>query len=337
MKKILFPVCILFSLGLFAQCSYSQTCNVYQEEDVSVSFERAYLDKDYFSRVFFYIDINLKVLGNSKIIRPANHSRYGFCRIQLLDNFGNDLGFESISPRYDGGKTETGMRPSEEKTFTLEFANEPLKSTEYLVLKIPKKTFGNTEPFELKIADFVIKPIKLKTPYGEDEQGKDSSGELSIDKDKLKAVAELRAELLLERHEKEKEQTRQKKLKRICLWIFVGLSTLCCLSLIYFLWCKTAKTGSMYCKSFFRFLPEWKKQNHLHYLILQIVSALACLFWLIAEIGAAVSGCFKTYDDILYAIFFITFWILISLASIWIGYFCIYGIVKLIYNKIIKR
>lgn len=49
--------------------------------------------------------------------------------------------------------------PGTEKLFTLEFGNKPLESTNYLLLNVPEKVFGNVSPFELKILNPVIEPL----------------------------------------------------------------------------------------------------------------------------------------------------------------------------------
>ncbi|UCC23012.1 MAG: hypothetical protein JSW23_02775, partial [Planctomycetota bacterium] len=160
------------SLILLLSCililrSYGAVSDTYQEDDISVSFKRAYLKKPYpsSSEVVFHIDLKLKVLTKNKIVNPRTYYysfQWRYADLQLFDNFGNNLGFKSISPRYQGKKTEEGLRPGEEKIFTLEFGNKPIESTNYLIIQVPKNVFGNINPFELKISNPVIEPLATK-------------------------------------------------------------------------------------------------------------------------------------------------------------------------------
>ena len=109
---VLFLSCILIS------CSYGDVSDTYQEDDISVSFKRAYLKKGYISEVNFCIELKLKVLAKNRIIKPRTNYGRADVKLQLSDNFGNDLGFRSISPTYRGKNTEIGIRPGGEKIFT---------------------------------------------------------------------------------------------------------------------------------------------------------------------------------------------------------------------------
>lgn len=315
MKKnslILLLSCTLIS------CSYGAVSDTYQEDDILVSFKRAYLKKSYLSSSeVFCIDLNIKILADSKIVRPANWSRYGFSKIQLLDNFENTLGFQSVSPRYQGKKTEIGLRPGEEKIFTLEFGNKPLESTNYLLLKVPEKVFGNVNPFELKISNLVIEPLATKNRFAGlvDKLVAEESGSSFNGSDTLVL---------------QKENAERINVRNIYLGIFIGLSALCSLGLIYFLWRKIAKKTFLYCKSFFLLLPQWTKQNRLHFSILKILSALICLGCLIFGIIMVIDADIESIGDILWSIFSVAFTILLSIAGLWVIYFAIYGIIRLV-------
>jgi len=121
----------------------------YQDEDVLISFSRAYSKTDYKKGDEFFIELKLKILANNKIIKlpyPVG--------ILVLDNFGNDL--QEIST---GPFCSDSLRPGDEKLFTIKFSIKPLENTEYLLLKIPRSIFGNVNPFELKI----VKPVFFAT------------------------------------------------------------------------------------------------------------------------------------------------------------------------------
>ena len=161
--------------------SQSSISDTYQEEDVLISFNGAYRGTEYdyaeHSNTDYYnVELKVKSLADNKIIQPERFysvvESYGVqlwnnynSGVQVLDNFGNDLGFKRISPdKYNDkeGWQEKGLRPREEKLFTIKFRIKPLENTEYLLLKIPRKTFGNVNPFELKIVNFHSIPDSLK-------------------------------------------------------------------------------------------------------------------------------------------------------------------------------
>lgn len=262
-------------------------------------------------------------MADNKIVRPK-HGRY--ISIDLSDNFGNNLGYKSIHPRYTGKNTEEGLRPGEEKIFTLEFGNKPLESTNYLFLKVPEKVFGNVNPFELKISNPVIEPLVTKVTTALEKL---SAEEL-----------EAREQELLQslRQDQEKDEARQKEIaqraivRKIYLGIFIGLSALCSLGLIYFLWRKIAKKILLYCKSFFLLLPQWTKQNRLHFSILKILSALICLGWLIIGFIVAITDedFFSSIGSFFRFISILAWKVTLYVVGLWAIYFAIYGIIRLV-------
>ncbi len=153
----------LFHATIYA-AEENQTTNTdipgsYEDEDVSVSFVKAYIKHD---DDHYFIDLISKVLSDHKIVKPDNHRSF----VDLVDNFGNSLGFNrkgygNIEPSYYGTSHEIGLRPGEEKIFTIKYSNLPLATTEYLILSVPERTFGNANPFRLKIVDF--KPKRFIT------------------------------------------------------------------------------------------------------------------------------------------------------------------------------
>jgi len=169
MKKHIFIAFLsiaLFQGFLFAEIdsvpdsntSQSSISDAYQEEDVLISSNGAYSKTEYdhverSETEYCYVELNLKILADNKIIRPDT-GPYRVMHIKVLDNFGNDLGFVGISPLCQDISTAKGLRPGEEKIFTIKFSNKLLKNTEYLLLKIPEHIFGNVNPFELKIVNF---------------------------------------------------------------------------------------------------------------------------------------------------------------------------------------
>lgn len=171
MKKHIFIAFLLIALFqgfLFAEIdsvpdsntSQSSISDTYQEEDVLISFNGAYSKGAYNKGDRFYIELKVKSLADNKIIKSERFDSV-IVNVQVLDNFGNDLGFIPMDLNqydYERGlirpKYEQSLRPKEEKFFTIEFRIKPLENTEYLLLKIPRHTFGNVNPFELKIVNF---------------------------------------------------------------------------------------------------------------------------------------------------------------------------------------
>ena len=132
--------------------SQSSISGTYQDEDVLISFNRAYSKTDKYGDNF-YIELKLKILADNKIIK-LNTSKYArYNKIQVLDNFGNDLDYSSIEPY---PSPSDSLRLGEEKLFTIKFSIKPLENTEYILLKIPETFFGNVNPFELKIVNPVF-------------------------------------------------------------------------------------------------------------------------------------------------------------------------------------
>jgi hypothetical protein len=119
--------------------------------------------------------------------------------------------------------------------------------------------------------------------------------------------------------------------------IFIGLCALCSFGLIFFLCHKTTKETMLCSKSFLSFLAQWAKQNHLHFSILYILSALICLGWLI--FGVICMLLFSGIGDIgglFRVIFVLALLSLICVAGLWVIYFAVYGFIKLIsYKRII--
>jgi hypothetical protein len=119
----------------------SSVSDTYQDEDVLISFNRAYSEADK-----CYVTLTLKILANNKIIRLNYKLRY----IEVLDNFGNNLQYDRI-----GNYPSDSLRPGDEELVRINFSIKPLENTKYLLLKIPSNSFGNINDFELKFEPVV--------------------------------------------------------------------------------------------------------------------------------------------------------------------------------------
>lgn len=81
------------------EAEFGGVSDTYQENDVLISFKRAYLQERYrSSEIDYCIELSLKVLAENKIIRPSTR----YVLVCIFDNFGNKLGSSSISPTYSG-------------------------------------------------------------------------------------------------------------------------------------------------------------------------------------------------------------------------------------------
>jgi len=109
----------------------------YVEDYISVSVENSYLST-FRGDTSFYIDVVLEILNKNKIVTCWGRP------IVLEDSFGNDLG------RYTPGSAGN-LRPGSKRLVILKYSILPLDNTEYLILKVPEKVFGNSKSFELKI------------------------------------------------------------------------------------------------------------------------------------------------------------------------------------------
>ncbi len=220
---------ILFLSCVLIPCTYGAVSDTYQDDDVSVSFKRAYLKKAYLgSSEVFCIDLNITILAENKIIRF--YTKPVSTQINIFDNFGNDLDCSGISDGYNHYSIfETVMRPGEEKIFRIRFSVKPLESTEYILLKIPKKTFGNVSSFELKIPKPTFEP--LAPPSLAEIGSKTESSDADFEQRSSKGSTAFE-----QTYGMDFEQTYG-----IDLETFIGLSALCSLGLIYFLCCKLAK------------------------------------------------------------------------------------------------
>ena len=182
----------------------------YQEEDVLISFNRAYSKTDKYGDNY-YIELKLKILADNKIIK-LNTSKYArYNKIQVLDNFGNDLQYIGTYPiSFDS------LRPGDEKLFTIKFRIKPLENTKYLLLKIPSGSLGNRNPFELKIANPVFEPQR-KLILFEDIQPTPATPE------ELDRMAES------ERWEKEREREANRRLfiESVVSLLVITICTIC--------------------------------------------------------------------------------------------------------------
>ncbi|MGB8225378.1 MAG: hypothetical protein WCE45_00730, partial [Sedimentisphaerales bacterium] len=103
---IIFPIHKVTSAELNGNSPLPQfMSDVYQEEDVLISFNRAYSKTDDYGSKFC-IELNVKVLAENKIIKPSRNV-YG---VYVLDNFGNDLNVIDMVPRCCDS-----LRPREDK------------------------------------------------------------------------------------------------------------------------------------------------------------------------------------------------------------------------------
>jgi hypothetical protein len=264
--------------------------DIYQEEDVSVSFHRAYSKTNNYGSEFC-IELNVKVLAKNKIIKPSKYV-YG---IYVLDNFGNDLNVTDMVPRYCDS-----LRPGEERLFVITFSIRPLENTKYLLLQIPKGIFGNVNAFEIRIFNTGFKGAITKA-----------------ERDQLESGAGL------ERWQKENasidfmpDNIQLKKLDKILYAaIIIGLCAFCSLGLILF-WCLKKARETILCnQSFLSFFAHWLNQNLLHLTIVYILSALISLGWLIFGIIIVIAGGMITTENMFAIVFFLSSWALLSFLS----------------------
>lgn len=267
--------------------------DTYEEDDVLISFNRAYSKTDNYGSKYF-IELNLKVLTENKIIKPSRYI-YG---IYVLDNFGNDLNVTGMAPRY-----YECLRPGDEKLFIITFSIKPLDNTKYLMLKIPKGIFGNVNPFELKIFN-----TGFKGPMTKEEHD------------------QLESKVGLEQWQKENARIdfipddieKKKHDKILYTAVSVGSSALCSLGLMLFMCIKTAKeTVLRNNESFLTCFAHWINQNRLHLSILYIISVLISLCWLIFGIIILIVSGIGIAEDIFGIVVFLAAWALLSLVSLW--------------------
>jgi len=324
----------VFLLMLISLFFCSSLCIAqYQDENVSISFKRAYRDnKD----SVFFIELSVQVLSTNKIIWPKTYSNYWYANIKLVDNFGNSLGFDrkgfmSITPRYYGTETEVGLRPSETEIFTIKFNNIPLPNTEYLILTVPPKTFGNINQFEIKID----KPIIQKLSVIEQALAELEPETKSFWDDIEKKAGFSQQEIdFIEGVNGSLEQQKQDKM--LYSWTLIGLCVLSAFVAILFLFRKIKDKISLLSNNVFPFLSQWKKQKYSHFLVLQILSALICLVWFIIGIVVAISERFESLGEIFYIMHGLILRILIWLLLLWVGYFIIFGILRILSHITIK-
>jgi hypothetical protein len=133
------------------------------------------------------VKLTLKVISNSKIVRPRTGRIYSSERayssehnpnviivnpivsqvptgVEIEDNFGNHFGLIGISPLCEGGETGRSLRPGESETFTISVRDAPLKNTESLTVKVSTGTFGNNKPFDLTIPKSIIDTVLKEIP-----------------------------------------------------------------------------------------------------------------------------------------------------------------------------
>ncbi|MCX5632220.1 MAG: hypothetical protein NTW93_00855 [Phycisphaerae bacterium] len=290
---IIFPIHKVTSAELNKNSPLPQfMSDVYQEENVLISFNRAYSKTDNYGSKFC-IELNVKVLAENKIIKPSKNV-YG---IYILDNFGNDLNVTDIIPRYCDS-----IRPREDKLFVITFSIKPLENTRYLLIQIPKGIFGNVNPFELTIFN-----TGFKGPITKEERDRLESGTGSDYWQKENSRIDFTP-----------DDVQRKKLDKILYAaIFVGLCASCSLGLILF-WClKTAKKTILCNQSFLSFFAHWLNENHSHLLIIYILSALISLVWLIFGIIIVIATSKITAENMLEILFFLSSWALLSFLSFW--------------------
>jgi len=268
--------------------------DTYQEEDVAISFNRAYSKTDNYGSQFC-IELNLRVLSKNKIIKPSKYI-YG---IYVLDNFGNDLNVVSMAPRYCDI-----LRPGEKRLFIITFNIRPLENTKYLLLQIPRGIFGNVNPFELKIFNTGFKEAtteertRLESGVG--------SGYMEKEDSHIKFLP---------------DDIGPKNRDRILYAaIFVEVCALFSLALILFLCFKTAKKTILHNEPFLSFCVHWLKRSRFNLSILYIVSILIYLVWLIFGLIIVIAGGIGSLENMFGILFFLAVWGLLSLISLWAIY-----------------
>lgn len=141
---------------------------IYQDKNVQVKVKQVSIVKLYYDYVTQII-LDVLSLNQTRIINFNTHTfvsfddgtesstllKYG---ITLKDNFENDLKISSLKPEYFSTK-QKGLRPNQHQKFKIIATDYPLKTSKYIILKIPKNTFGNLKAFEIKILN---KTIKIK-------------------------------------------------------------------------------------------------------------------------------------------------------------------------------
>jgi hypothetical protein len=264
--------------------------DIYQEDEVSISFHRAYSKTDNYGSKFC-IELNVKVLAKNKIIKPSRYV-YG---IYVLDNFGNDLDVTDMVPRYCDS-----LMPGEEKLFIITFNIRPLKNTKYLLLKIPNGIFGNKNPFELMIFN-----TGSKGPITKEERDQLETGAGAKYWQEGKAYIDFMP-----------DDIQLKRIDKILYAaIFVGLCAFCSLVLIL-VWCLKAAKETILCnQSFLSFFARWLNERHSHLLMVYMFSALISLFWLIFGVIIVIAGGMITTESVSAIVFFLSSWVLLSFLS----------------------
>ncbi len=269
--------------------------DTYQEEDVLISFNRAYGQTDQY-REKFCIELNVKVLAKTKIIKPDKYV-YG---IYVLDNFGNDLDVISMAPRYFDS-----LRPGEERLVVITFRIRPLEDTKYLLLQIPKGIFGNVNPFELKMYN-----TGFKNTITTEERAMMESGIGSQYGQKESAYVSFVP-----------DDIGQKRRDRILYAaMFIGLCSSFSLVLLLVCCLKRAKETTLCSGTYLSFLAHWLKQNRSHLSILYILSALISLVWLVLGIIIVMAGGIGAVDNVFGIAMFLASWALLSFVSLWMIY-----------------
>lgn len=268
--------------------------DTYQEEDILISFNRAYIKTDNYASQFC-IELNLKVLSANKIIRPCKYI-YG---IYLLDNFGNDLNVVSMAPRYCDI-----LRPGDRKLFIITSSILPLDNTKYILLQIPKGIFGNANPFELKIFNTGFKEAtteeraRLESGIGLDSWGTEDSH--------IKFLP---------------DDIGQKNRDRILYAaMFIEVCALCSLGLMVFLCVKKAKENMLHNEPLLSFCFHWVTQSRLRLSVLYVLSILIYLVWLVFGLIIAMAGGAANLESLFEILFFLAVWGLLSLVSLWVVY-----------------
>lgn len=268
--------------------------DTYQEEDVRISFNRAYCRTDNYTSQFC-IELNLKVLSENKIIRPSRYI-YG---IYVLDNFGNDLNVINMAPRY----CDT-LRPGDKKLFIITSSIMPLNNTKYLLLQIPKGIFGNVNPFELKIFNTGFKETteeeraRLKAGIGFGNLEKQNAGVDFVPGD----IA---------------GKNRDKILYAA---VTIVICALCSFAAMVFCCLRKAKQAAMRNEPLSSFCAHWLRQSRLRLSILYILSISIYLAWLMFGLIIVMAGGISNIEDMFGAVFFLAVWGLLSLVSLWVIY-----------------
>jgi hypothetical protein len=133
----------------------------YNDDNIKLTIKKVTIVKKY-SSYRTQIVLDILSVNQTKIINFNTHSIWGYDEgsdvggtrvksgLDLYDSFGNDLKINSLSPKYYT-LNQKGLRPNQHKEFKIIATDYPLETSKYIILKIPRHTFGNIKSFKIKI------------------------------------------------------------------------------------------------------------------------------------------------------------------------------------------